>query len=136
MGAVVTAFVLSFILKNTTLVNRLISYSVIAAAWLGIFAFLSLLAGLFRPWALGDAADLYNSSESFRKAIGKGAGVWMGFISALFIAGIFTFLAVRRPPELPVTPDPNSFVRKWLLFVSVVGSAVFIGLVVFLSHIV
>jgi hypothetical protein len=60
----------------------------------------------------------------------------MAFFSALFMAGVFTFLAVQRPPELPVTPDPNSFVRKWLLLVSLESLAVFLGLLVLLIHVI
>jgi hypothetical protein len=119
MGAVVTALVLGIVLRNATVVNRLVSYSVAAAFWLGTFAFFGLFAGLIRPWGLG-----------------KGVGLWMAFFSALFLTGIFGYLAFRRPPELPVNPDPNSFVRKWLLLVGIGGSAAFLGLLVFLIHII
>src|SRR5439155_457212 len=139
--AMITVFLLGLYLKNTLVVNRLASYVVTAGAWLGTFAFLCLLAGLFRPWGLQDAAKLYDASDpdaraNFRKLVGTGSGLWIAFFSALFIMVIFGFLTFRRPPELTVNPNPNSFVRKWLLLVSIEAFAVFLGLLVLLVHVI
>jgi hypothetical protein len=133
MEAIVTVFLLRFYLKDAPVVNRLISYVVTAAAWLGTFASFGLLAGLFRPWGLQDDAKRYDDSDLVARA---GFGLWIAFFSALFIMGIFGFLAFRRPPELTVNPNPNSFVRKWLLLVSIEGVAVFLGLLILLIHLI
>jgi hypothetical protein len=136
LGAVVTALVLSFVSQNAVLVSRFHSYSVLGAAWLGTLAFFCLLAGVITPW--GVSAEVTRSAEAMgvRIKFGNLFGVWLAFLSAMVICGVFVFLSLRRLPELPVSPDPNSFVRKWLLFVSVVGFAAFLGLLLFIIHIV
>jgi hypothetical protein len=136
MGAVTTAFVMSLVMKNPRVVNLLLSYSVTAAAWLGTLTFLSALAGLFRPWALGEGAKFYDdpaTREAVRAAVSKGFGIWFSFFASLGVAGVFGFMAFNRPPELP---NPNPFVRRWLLLVCALGSAAFIGLLVLIIHII
>lgn len=146
MAAGTTVLILNFTLTVPRVVDRLLSYTFSAAAWFGTFAFFCLLAGLFRPWGLGAALssdelkafdDAKNTAHDLvRDAISKGAGPWMAFISALVIMGIFGFLAFLRPPELSLWPNANAFVRKWLILVSLAGSAVFLGLLVLLIHVI
>jgi hypothetical protein len=141
LAAVITAVVLNFTLRYPQAVDRVLSYSIAGAAWLGILAFWCLLAGLFRPWGLGDYAQLYDNTNpearaAARKVVGTGFGLWMSFFCALFLAGIFGFLAFLRPPELPLSRDPNAFTRRWLLLVVLGGLAVFLGLLVLLIHVI
>jgi hypothetical protein len=142
MLAVAAALVLTLVLGGQKIVDMLLTYSIAAAAWLGTFAFFSTLAGIFRPWGLGSLLgkgyDVYDDPkhqlyQQIRENVGKGFGIWMAFFSSLFIAGIFTFLMLRRPPELP---SPNPFIRKQLLMISILGSAAFIGFLVLIIHIV
>jgi hypothetical protein len=133
---VAAAFVLSLVLIGNKIVQLLLTYGIAAAAWLGVLAFFLTLAGVFRPWGLGDFAKPYDATETkeaYHKWIGTGFGIWMAFISSLGIAGIFGFLTFQRPPELP---SSNPFVRRWLLLVCILGSAAFIGLLVMIIHII
>jgi hypothetical protein len=133
MARCITALVFNFALPFPHMVDRVLSYTMVAAAWLGIFGFWCMLAGLFRPWALGEYAKGY---DAIREQVSRGFGLWLAFFFALFLAGIFGFLAVREPPELPLSPDPNAFTRRWLLLVCLGGSAVFLGLLVLLIHVI
>ncbi len=141
MGAVGAALILAIVQPTAPLVPRFMSYAIAGAAWLGTFAFFCALAGLFRPWGLGQLAALYDSPDaseraSFRSAVGVGAGTWMAFICTWFITGIFVYLATRRPPEVPLPKGNYSpFMRQWLPLISIEGLAVFIGFLVFIIHI-